>query len=53
MCFIQGDSGGKIGNLKGDIIGQSSYFKRLIMNGYRDTAVWIYKYKTVNGNKER
>jgi len=25
-----------------------------IVNGYRDTSVWIYKYKSiVNGNKER
>jgi hypothetical protein len=53
---IQGDSGQKVNILEGDSIGHGGKkFIRtcLIQNGYRDTAVWLYQYKTiVNGNKE-
>jgi hypothetical protein len=50
-----GDSGGKV-----SILGVHCEKKKvhmnicLILNGYWDTAVWIYRYKsTVIGNRER
>jgi hypothetical protein len=55
---IQGDSGGKVTILGGDSIGHCEKKVHmnmcLLLNGYRDRAVWIYKYKSiVNGDKER
>jgi hypothetical protein len=54
---IQSDPRGKINIFGGD---SSGHFEKkvhinmcLILNGYRDRAVSIYKYKSiVNGNKE-
>jgi hypothetical protein len=58
ICIIEGDWEEKGSILGGNIIGQcEKKFKRtcvLILNSYRDRAVWIYKYKSiVTGNKER
>ena len=55
---IQDDSGEKVKILGGDSTGhcdkKSSHEHCLIPNSYRDTAVWIYKYKnSMNDNKER
>lgn len=56
--FIQGDSGGKADVLEHDSIGHGEKKVDMnnyrILNGYRDRAVRIYKYKnTVNRNKGR
>jgi len=45
---MQGDTGGNADILEGDSIGHCVIKKVhtnmcLIVNGYRDTAVWIYK----------
>jgi hypothetical protein len=46
---IQGDSEGKVVILGGDSIGYCEknvhINEGLILNGYRDIIVWIYKYK--------
>jgi hypothetical protein len=56
--YIQGESGGKV-----NILGDGSVGNReekvhvhtcLILNGYWDRAVWIYKYKNIkNNNKQK
>ena len=57
MFWYKDDSGGNIDILGGDSISRHCEGKVhmnmcLILNGYWDTAVWIYKYKSsVNGNK--
>jgi len=53
---VQGDWRGKVNIMGGDNIGHTGeevhIYKCLILNGYRVTAVWIYKRKsTVDGNK--
>ena len=55
---IQGDSGGKVNF--GGVISVGLHEKKvcmnmcLIQNGYRDRAVWIFKYKSImNDNKEK
>jgi hypothetical protein len=55
---VHSDSGRKGSILGGDSIGHCEKKVNmnmcLILNGYRDRAVGIYKYQsTVNGNKER
>jgi hypothetical protein len=55
--ITQADSGGKVNVLED----YSSLKKKridmnmcLILNGYQDRTVWIYKYKnSVNGNRQR
>ena len=55
--FIQGDSGGKVSIWGGDYIGHSEKICTniyAILTGYRDRAVWMYKYNSImNINKER
>ena len=56
--FLQGDSGGKVnifGDVSTDHCEKNIYTNmRRILNGYRDTVVWIYIHKNnVNGNKEK
>jgi hypothetical protein len=55
---IQGVSEGKVSNLRSDGIGHCKkkvcMYMCVILNGYRDGAVLIYKYKIiVHGNKKR
>ena len=57
FATIQSDSGWKVSLLGGDSIchceKKKCSYEHVILNGYRDTAVWIYQYKTiVNGNKD-
>jgi len=56
--ITQADSGRKVNILKD--YSKNHWEKKvymnmcLIMNGYQERTVWIYKYKnSVNGNKER
>ena len=50
---VQGDSGGKVTILRGDIIGHCEPKKKgyknicVILNGYGVRAVWIYKIKNI------
>jgi hypothetical protein len=55
---VQGDSGGKVNFLGGKIVRHRErnvcMNMCLILNGYWDRDVWIYKYRSiVNGNKEK
>lgn len=57
MAIIQGDSGRKVSILEPDSI---TYCEKghvntcLIMNGYREKAVWMFQYNSiVNCGKER
>ena len=44
-------NGWKVNILGGDR--KKSSYEHVVLNGYRDMAVWIYQYKTImNGNKE-
>jgi hypothetical protein len=58
MRAIQGDSGGNVSNLGSDSIDHSEteilrMNMRLILNGYRDRAVRIYKYKNIMNSKKK
>jgi len=48
---IQGDSIGGFSILEGDSIGHCEKKVHVnmdaILNGYRDSSVWIYKYKSI------
>lgn len=57
LLHVQGDKEGKVNTLGGDSVDHCDKIRMItsiIMNGYRDRTVKIFKYEsTVNSNKGR